>query len=146
MPLSSTACCQYKSQSKSWRTRLVCTSYVDLENQVPVFFLHVLEANVTQDPGIVDQDMYASKALDGSLNNCLAILDAVVVCNSLSSCTLDLLYHNIGSLCIQCQPCFWQENIDYIPLMTFLHLWSSRRGRLQPHSRRGIRTTEHKLG
>ena len=75
---------------------------MNLEDQVPILILHVLKADVTQDPGIVDQDMYASKALDCSLDDCLAILDTVVVCNSLSSCALDLLYHSIGSLHIQC--------------------------------------------
>jgi len=106
---------------------LVCTSNVNLEDQVPVLILHVLEADITQDTGIVDQDMYASEALDCSLDDGLAILNTVVVCNSLSSCALDLLYHSVGGLCLvsdmRSEAFPGRRGVDIIPLTTCLHLW-----------------------
>jgi hypothetical protein len=71
---------------------------VDLEDQVPVLVLHVLEADVAQDAGVVDQDVDAPKGLDGRLDDLVAVLDAVVVGNGLAACGLDLVDDDIRSL------------------------------------------------
>ena len=96
---------------------------MNLEDQVPILILHVLEADITQDSSIVEQDMYASKALNRSLNDRLAILDTVVIGNSLSSCAFDLLYHSVGSLYLVIRHAFEGEYLAIIPSTTCLHLW-----------------------
>lgn len=71
---------------------------MDGDNQVPVLVLHVLEADVAQDAGVVDQDVDAPKGLDGRLDDLVAVLDAVVVGDGLAACGLDLVDDDIRSL------------------------------------------------
>ena len=54
---------------------LVCTPDVDLHDQVPVVVLHVLEADIPEDAGVVDQDIDSAKRLDGSIDNLFTIFD-----------------------------------------------------------------------
>lgn len=82
-------------------SRLVGTLDVDLEDQVPILVLHILEADIAEDTGIVDEDIDAAERLDGSFDNLVAILDAVVVGHSLAARGLDLVYYDIG--------CLWKE-------------------------------------
>lgn len=71
---------------------------MDLVNQVPVLVLDVLEADVSQDTSIVDQDINATKRLDGRLDDLLAVLDRVVVGDGLAARGLDLVDNYISSL------------------------------------------------
>lgn len=71
---------------------------VDLDNQVPVLVLDVLEADVTQDAGVVDEDIDATEGLDGGVDDALAVLDRVVVCDSLAAGCLDLVDDDISGL------------------------------------------------
>jgi hypothetical protein len=71
---------------------------VDLEDQVPVLVLHVLEADIAQDTGVVDQDVDPAERLDGGVDNLLAVLDAVVVGYCLAACGFDLVDDNICGL------------------------------------------------
>ena len=59
-------------------------------DQVPVLVLHVLEADIAQDPGVVDEDVDAAEVLDGRVDDGLAVLDAVVVGGSVSTGGFDL--------------------------------------------------------
>ncbi len=77
---------------------LVAPLDVNLEDEVPVRVLDVLEAHVTQDAGIVDQDIDATEALDGSLNDLVAVLHAVVVGHGLAAGGFDLVDDDIGGL------------------------------------------------
>ena len=70
---------------------LVCSLDVYLHHQVPVLVFHVLEADVAQDAGIVDEDIDPAKGLDGSLDDFVAVLDRVVVCDGLAASGCDLL-------------------------------------------------------
>jgi len=79
---------------------LVAALDVDLEDEVPVGILHVLEADIAEDTGVVDDDINAAELLDGSLDDLVAVLDAVVVGNGLAAGLLDLLNNNIGSLIV----------------------------------------------
>lgn len=67
-------------------------------NQIPILIFHVLEADIPQNTSIVDQHIYPSKVIDSSLNNSVAILDAVVVRNGLATFRLDFFDDDIGSL------------------------------------------------
>lgn len=67
-------------------------------NQIPVLVFHVLEGNVTQDTGVVNEDVDAAKVLDGGVDNGLAILDAVVVGDGLTAGLANLFDDLIGSL------------------------------------------------
>jgi len=71
---------------------------VDLHDEVPVLVLDVLEGDVAQDTGVVEEDIDAAKRLDGRLDDALAVLDAVVVGDGLAASGLDLVDDDISSL------------------------------------------------
>lgn len=71
---------------------------VDCSDQVPVRVLHVLEADVAEDAGIVDQDVDAAESVNGRLDDLVTELDTVVVCHGLAAGLLDLVDDNIGGL------------------------------------------------
>jgi hypothetical protein len=48
---------------------------VDLVDKLPVRLLHVLEADITQDTGVVDEHIDAPKSINRRLDDLLAILD-----------------------------------------------------------------------
>ena len=64
---------------------------MDLVNQFPVRMLHVLEADIAEDAGIIDEDIDAPKSIDCGLDDVLSILDRIVVGNCIAACGLDLL-------------------------------------------------------
>jgi hypothetical protein len=78
---------------------LVCSSNVNLHDQVPIVVLHVLEADISEDSGIVDQDVDSAKGLDGSVDDLFTIFDRVVVGNGLASSCLDLVDYDVCGLC-----------------------------------------------
>jgi hypothetical protein len=71
---------------------------VDLVDEIPVLILHVLEADIAEDTSVVDEDIHTTEALDGGVDDGLAILDAVVVGDGLAARGTDLLNDDIGSL------------------------------------------------
>lgn len=77
---------------------LVCTPDVDLHNQVPVIVLHVFEADISEDAGIVDQNIDSAKGLDGRVDDFVTIFDRIVVGNGLASSCLDLLDYYVCGL------------------------------------------------
>ena len=77
---------------------LVCSLDVYLHHQVPVLVFHVLEANVAQDAGIVDEDINPAEGLDRGLDDLVAILDGVVVCDGLAASRCDLLDNLVRGL------------------------------------------------
>lgn len=77
---------------------LVCALHVDIVDEVPVRLLHVLEADIPQNAGIVDEDIDAAKGVDGRLDDGLAILDRVVVGDRLAACRADLVDDFVCSL------------------------------------------------
>jgi len=58
---------------------------VYLHNQIPVGILHVLEADITKDTSIVDEDIYPTKGLDSRIDDPVAILNRVVVGDSVTA-------------------------------------------------------------
>jgi hypothetical protein len=76
----------------------VCSLDVDLHNQIPVLVFHVLEADVAKDAGVVDENIDPAKGLNGSLDDLVAILDRVVVCDGLAASRCDLLDDLVGGL------------------------------------------------
>lgn len=77
---------------------LVGTVCVNLVNKIPVGILHILEADVTEDSSIVNENVNATKVLDRGLNDRITILHAVVVGNSLTASGTDLLNYDICGL------------------------------------------------
>jgi hypothetical protein len=71
---------------------------MNCEDQIPVLVGHVLEADVSKNAGIVEQDVDSAKGIDGSLDDTVAILDAIVVGNSLTAGLFDLIDNKICSL------------------------------------------------
>lgn len=71
---------------------------MDFVDEVPVGLLHVLEADIAQDTGIVDEDINAAKGINGRLDNRIAILDGIVVGDGLAACGADLFDDFVGGL------------------------------------------------
>lgn len=69
---------------------LVCSIDVDSVDQVPVRLLHVLEADVAQDAGIVDEDIDATEGVDSCLDNGLSVLYRVIVGDRFAACGADI--------------------------------------------------------
>jgi hypothetical protein len=67
-------------------------------DKIPVLIRHVLEADITENTGIVDEDIDATESLDGSIDDLLAELDRVVVGYGLSAGSLDLVNNDICGL------------------------------------------------
>lgn len=67
-------------------------------DQIPILVLHVLERDISQDTGIVDENIDAAKILDGCVDNCLSVLHAVVVGDGLSAGLANFFNYNIGGL------------------------------------------------
>ena len=66
--------------------------------QIPVCICHILEADVSQDTGIIDQNIDATECLYSCLNDLLSIFYAVVIRNGFSTGCLDFVDDNIGGL------------------------------------------------
>ena len=79
-------------------THLVWAFDVNLNDQVPILVLHVLEAYVSQNARIIDQDVNPAKLLDRRLYNVLTILHAVIVGDCVSTRSTDLFDNNISGL------------------------------------------------
>ena len=80
------------------KSALVCTSDVNLGEKIPIPIGQVLEADVTQDTGVVEEDIDATEGLDGSVDDLVSKFDAVVVGNSLAASFLNLFDDDISSL------------------------------------------------
>ena len=77
---------------------LVCSLDVYLHHQVPVLIFHVLEADIAQNAGIVDEDINSAKGLDRSLDDLVAVLNRVVVRDGLAASRCDLLNNLVCGL------------------------------------------------
>ena len=77
---------------------LVCSHDVYLHHQVPILVFHVLEADVAQDAGVVDEDVNPAERLDRGLDDLVAVLDRVVVRDGLAASRCDLLDNLVCSL------------------------------------------------
>jgi hypothetical protein len=71
---------------------------VNSDDQVPILIFHVLEADISENARIVDEDMDATEGFDSRLDDLVTILDAVVIGNRLASGSFDFVYYHIGSL------------------------------------------------
>lgn len=67
-------------------------------DKVPVLVFHVLETDIPEDTGVVEEDINAAKVLDGGFNDGFAVLDTVVVCYRLAASSSDFIDNHIGSL------------------------------------------------
>jgi hypothetical protein len=54
---------------------LVCSVDVDPVDQIPVCLLHILEADISQNTSVVDEDIDATECVDSCLNDGFSILD-----------------------------------------------------------------------
>ena len=71
---------------------------MDFNDQVPIGIRHILEADIPQNTSIINEDINSAKCLYCSIDNLLAVLNAVIIGNSSSAGRLDLLYYDIGGL------------------------------------------------
>jgi hypothetical protein len=82
---------------------LVCSIDVDSVDQIPVRLLHVLEADIAQNAGIVDEDIDATESVDGCLDDGFSVLDRVVVGDRFAACGADVFDDLICRLSGWCQ-------------------------------------------
>lgn len=71
---------------------------MDIHDKIPVLILHVLEADITKDTSIVDEDIDTAIVLDGGFDNLLAFCDAVVVGYGFTASGFDLVDDYISGL------------------------------------------------
>ena len=71
---------------------------MNLIDQLPVRLLHVLEADISQDTSIVDQNIDPPEGIDRSLDDVLSIFNRVVIGDSVTACGLDLFDDLVCSL------------------------------------------------
>ena len=69
---------------------------MNIDDGVPEVVVHVGEGLVTQNTGVVDKDINASKSINGRLDNSLTVFTRGLVANSLSTKLLDLLNNGVG--------------------------------------------------
>ena len=48
---------------------------MNLYDEIPILILHVLEADIAENTGVVDQNVDPAEVLDGGVDDGLAILD-----------------------------------------------------------------------
>lgn len=72
---------------------------MDCDDKIPVLVCYVLEADIAEDTGVVDEDVDAAVVLDGGLDDLVAILDAVVVAYCFAASGLDFVDDYICCLC-----------------------------------------------
>lgn len=73
---------------------------MNLHDKVPVVILHVLEADIPKDTGIVNEDIYPAEVLDGGLNDLVAVFYRIVVGDCVTAGILDLCDDYVCSLFI----------------------------------------------
>ena len=71
---------------------------MNLDDQIPVLVGHVLEADIAQYASIVQEHIYPAKGLDGSVDNSVAIFNAIIIRDSFPSSSSDLIDNHIRCL------------------------------------------------
>ena len=72
--------------------------HVDFHDEVPIKVFHFLEWDVSENTGIVDQNVDFSEIVNCSFDNFFSELDWIVISDCDSSFALDLFYDFIGSI------------------------------------------------
>jgi hypothetical protein len=72
------------------------------DNQIPVLVFHVLEADISQDTSVVEQDVNAAIILNSGLDDLLTMLYAVVVGYRFTASSFDLVDDDVGCLVDRC--------------------------------------------
>lgn len=68
------------------------------QHRVPLRISHVLEQNIFNNAGIVDQNIDATKSTKRRFNDSFAVFDAVVVCYSCTMTRSNVLNDGVGCL------------------------------------------------
>ena len=69
-----------------------------VHDQVPVRISHIPEADISQNPGVVNQNINPAEAFNSCLDDLLALVDVVIVGDSFSTTGFDLADDCIGHL------------------------------------------------
>jgi hypothetical protein len=86
---------------------LVCSLDVDVVDEIPVRLLHVLEADISQNAGIVDEDIDATERVDGRLDDGFSVLHRVVVGDRLAACGADVVDDFVCGLAVVSFGLWW---------------------------------------
>ena len=71
---------------------------MDTDDKVPVVVRHVFESDISQYAGVVDKDVYPAEILDGSINDAVAMFNAVIIGDGRATLSPDLLNNRISGL------------------------------------------------
>lgn len=71
---------------------------MDFDDQIPIGICHVLKADIPQDSGIVDENVYSPKLFYGRLDDLLAVLNAIIVCYRFAARGSNLVNDDVSSL------------------------------------------------
>jgi len=73
---------------------------MNLHDQIPVLVAHILETDVAQDTGIVDEDVYPTESIDRCTNDLFAIFGNIVIVGyGVATVLFDETYDLVCSLC-----------------------------------------------
>lgn len=72
---------------------------MDFVDEIPVCLLHVLEADIAKDTGVVDENIDAAEGVNGCLDDGLSILYRVVIGDRLAASGADRLDNFVCGLC-----------------------------------------------
>ena len=71
---------------------------MNLHDQIPVNLLHLLEGDVTEDTGVVDDDVDSAEGINSGLDNLVTELNGVLVSDSDTTGSLDLINDGISGV------------------------------------------------
>ena len=69
---------------------------MDHHNKVPIFIGHFLEGNVAEDTSVIDEDIDGTECIDSGLDDLFSKLDRIIICDSLTTSSFDLVDDNVG--------------------------------------------------
>ena len=71
---------------------------MNFNDQIPVVVGHILEADISQNAGIVEENIDSPELPNSGINDFFAVLHAVVICDCFASSCLDFINDYIGGL------------------------------------------------
>jgi hypothetical protein len=67
-------------------------------NEIPIFIRHILKADISENTGIINQNINPSEVRDRRLNDFFTVSYTIVIRNRLATGSSNFVDNNIGSL------------------------------------------------
>ena len=69
---------------------------MDRHDDVPIFLGHFLERNVAKNTSVIHEDIDGTECIDSGLDDLFSKLDRIIICDSLTTSSFDLVDDNVG--------------------------------------------------